>query len=68
MRRNRTSVFPLALASLAATAALGIAAAPSHAQLPAGVTVGGQVEVNYTFNFNEPANNSNTYLYNQREG
>lgn len=68
MRLNRTSVLPFALASLAATAVLGIAAAPSHAQLPEGVTVGGQVEVNYTFNFNQPSNNSNTFLYNQREG
>jgi hypothetical protein len=33
-----------------------------------GITVNGTVEVNYTANFNEPFNGSNTYLFNQKEG
>jgi|GEM_PF-508753 hypothetical protein len=35
---------------------------------PPKVTITGVVELNYTLNFNQPANGSNTYLYNTKEG
>lgn len=49
-----------------ALAALGVAAlAPSA--LAQGATVGGQLEVNYTYNFNKPNTRNNTYLFNSKD-
>lgn len=70
MRRNRSkvSVSSLILFGAAAAALAPATTRPVFAQLPEGVTVGGSLEVNYTANLNEPYTNSNTFLYNQREG
>jgi hypothetical protein len=50
-----------------ALAALGVATLmPSaHAQ---GLTVGGQLEANYTYNFNKPNTRNNTFLFNTTDG
>nr|WP_309689156.1 outer membrane beta-barrel protein [Armatimonas sp.] len=48
-------------------AALGVASlAPSA--FAQGVTVGGQLEANYTYNFNKPSTRNNTYLFNTTDG
>lgn len=41
---------------------------PANAQDAPPITVNGVLELNYTANFNQPANGSNTYLYNAKEG
>ncbi|WP_395088739.1 outer membrane beta-barrel protein [Armatimonas sp.] len=48
-------------------AALGVASlAPSA--FAQGVTVGGQLEANYTYNFNKPNTRNNTFLFNTTDG
>jgi Putative beta-barrel porin-2, OmpL-like. bbp2 len=48
-------------------AALGVAAlAPSA--LAQGPTIGGQLEANYSYNFNRPSTRNNTFLFNTTDG
>lgn len=70
-RNHRIARFALALtaASLTALSARPASAQQEQSQQPIpGVTISGVLEANYTLNFNKPANGSNTYLYNTKEG
>jgi Putative beta-barrel porin-2, OmpL-like. bbp2 len=50
-----------------ALAALGVAALAPSALAADGVTVGGQLEANYTYNFNKPNTRNNTFLFNSTD-
>ena len=50
-----------------ALAALGVAALASSASAQ-GAQVGGQLEANYSYNFNKPSTRTNTYLFNTTDG
>lgn len=51
-----------------ALATLGVVAMASAAMAGDGPTVGGQLEVNYTYNFNKPSTRNNTFLFNSTDG
>jgi len=50
-----------------ALAALGVVAMASSAMAGDGPTIGGQLEANYTYNFNKPSTRNNTYLFNTKD-
>lgn len=56
----------LALGGAAATSATPALAQDTEEKPP--ITINGVIEANYTFNFNEPSTNNNTFLYNYKEG
>jgi len=51
-----------------ALATLSVVALASAAMAGDGPTVGGQLEVNYTYNFNKPTTRNNTFLFNNTDG
>ncbi|GAB4458979.1 MAG: hypothetical protein OHK0029_20980 [Armatimonadaceae bacterium] len=55
-------------ASFAVSAALLLCTAAQAQNETLPVKISGVIEANYTVNFNQPANGSNTFLYNNKEG
>lgn len=51
-----------------ALAVLGVATLASAASAGDGPTIGGQLEVNYNYNFNKPSTRNNTFLFNTTDG
>lgn len=70
MRNRKVTILSLAALAFAGRAAWAQPEAPKPEDVtptPPGVTVNGNVEVYYTYNFNRPDSNSNTFLFNTRE-